>query len=95
MSINNQITTYKKVVAIWIGILFFGFLFGALLSVSTWFIIPFFAVVGTGSYFLNRVTCPNCGANMTYETSALGVRVPLLFMSNKCKRCGWDLKANP
>lgn len=92
----NQLTAYQKVVATWIGIFFLGFLFGALfIYASVWFMIPFFAVVGIGSYLLNRIVCPNCGERMTYETSSLGVRLPLVLVRNKCKKCGWNLKENP
>lgn len=96
MNGDNQLTAYQKVIAAWAGIFSLGLLFGVLfIYVSTWFMAPFFAVVGIGSYFLNRVVCPNCGARMTYETSFLRVRVPLLFVRDKCKECGWDLKSNP
>jgi uncharacterized membrane protein len=93
---NDQLTAYQKVTVVWVSIFSLGLLFGTLfVYASTWFMIPFFGVAGIGSYLLNRIVCPNCGARMTYETSFLGVRVPLLFMRDKCKECGWDLKNNP
>ena len=93
---NSQLTVYQKVASIWAGIFFIGIILGALfIYISTWFMIPFFAVIGAGSFLLNRVVCPNCGARINYETSFFAVRVPLVFMRDKCKECGRNLKSNP
>ena|SRR5215469_9223289 len=95
MSDNNHFTVYQKVIATWVCIFFFGLIFGTLfLYGSFWFMIPFFAVIGIGAFFLNHIVCPNCGAHMTYEKSVLGVRVPLVFMRSKCKECNFDFKHN-
>ena len=96
MKDDIQDTIYKKVFTIWACIFFFGFGFGiALIYISSWFIIPFFAVIVVGAYFLKRITCPNCGHHLIYERRICGIRVPYVFMRPMCKMCGSDFDTDP
>jgi hypothetical protein len=89
-------TAYQKNLVAWACIMSLGFLFGALfMYASSWFMLPFFAVVGVAPFFLNRIVCPNCGTPVTYQGTIAGLRIRGGFIRKKCQQCGWDLRKNP
>lgn len=87
-------TAYKKNLLSWaclMGVALLSILGG--LYISTWFIGLLVAVILTGRFVLNKVTCPNCGTPVTYEGEAVinRIRPPLAFLRRKCAKCGWEL----
>lgn len=87
-------TPFKRNRAAWICI--FGICSStglAALYLSNWFLAPFATVIYTGHFFLNRITCPNCGVPVTFVDNRplAGLRVHKALFVKKCQNCGWDL----
>jgi hypothetical protein len=88
-------TAYQKNVMAWMCLMGIEFTFGSLvLYVSTFFIIPFFIVIGCAPFILNRIACPSCNTPVTYQGSIAGMAIQGGFIRKKCQRCGWDLRQN-
>lgn len=85
-------STLRKNILAWLGIMVFGVLFIALaLYVSIWFAIPFLAIVAGSNLVLQKIVCPNCGMPVTYQGESRGVGIFGGFIRRKCQNCGWDL----
>ena len=61
------------------------------LYVSTWFAVPFLALVFVIPIALKGIVCPKCGTPVTYQGTFFGVQVSGGFIRKKCQQCGWDL----
>ena len=82
----------------WAGILLAGLCFGlAGMSLSAWFLVPFFANVFGARFILERIDCPNCRAPLTFEGNRLVDRIgiPSGWTRKTCAACGWDLARTP
>lgn len=87
-----KMTAYKKNILAWVcitgSVLSMGL---AGLYVSNWFIVPFFVVIYSAQFFLEKITCPNCVTPVTYQGTFAGFHVRGGFIRKKCQQCGWDL----
>jgi len=85
-------TAYKKNLLAWALIMAVGVALGlAAVYVTSWFLVPFFAVVVSVRFVLNRITCPNCGTPVTYQGEFRGIAIWGGFIRRHCQKCGFDL----
>jgi len=88
-------TAYRRNILTWICIAAVALpVMLAALYVSNWFVLIFFSIVPIGGFFLNKITCPNCGTSVTYQGTLVGFRITGGFIRKKCQECGWDLDKN-
>lgn len=88
-------TAYKKNLLAWLCIMVSALSMGlASMYVSNWFLIPFFGIIYTCRFYLQRISCPNCGTPVTYQGTFGGFRIQGGFIRRKCQQCGWDLDKN-
>jgi hypothetical protein len=94
-------TAYKQNLLSWACFMILIFSTGsAVLYISKWFILPFFIIVFTAHIFFDKITCPSCGAPVTYEGGSkregpfARFGIPSAFFRKKCANCGWDLNKN-
>src|SRR5512135_2629666 len=92
ISVGLMMTPYRKNIRAWIIIMSIGFiLILSALDVSSWFFVPFAIFTYIPQFFLNRITCPNCGTPVTYQGTFCGLRIKGGFIHKNCQECGWDL----
>lgn len=85
-------TAYRQNLLAWALIMAIGLaLVLAVLYVSQWFVLPFFAFVFVPQFFLRRITCVRCGTPVTYQGTFFGKRVMGGFIRRSCQQCGADL----
>jgi len=85
-------TAYKKNWLAWVCIMAIGLLLvWAALEVSNWFVLPFALFIYIPQFFLERITCPNCGTPVTYQGTIAGKRIRGGWIRKNCQECGWDL----
>jgi hypothetical protein len=85
-------TAFRKNVFAWACIMGAIFLFGlGALYLSEFFLVPFFALILSAKFVLDRITCLNCGTSVTYQGTFAGVKVSGGFIRRRCQQCGWDL----
>jgi rubredoxin len=85
-------TAFRKNVFAWACLMGASFLFGlGALYLSEFFLVPFFALIFSAKFVLDRITCPNCGTSVTYQGTFAGVKVSGGFIRRRCQQCGWDL----
>jgi len=85
-------TAYKKNLWTWACIMVVELSLGfAALYISNWFVVPFFMVIYTIRFVLERIVCPNCGTSVTYQGILFGKEIRGGFIRRKCQKCGWDL----
>jgi hypothetical protein len=91
-----MMSAYNKGLVAWALIMAIALALGvAAMEVSSWFIVPFLIFIYIPQFFLNRITCPNCGTPITYKATAFGVQSTGGFLRSKCQACGWDLTKLP
>ena len=91
-AIEIHMTAYRKNLLAWAIIMLIGLsLIISALYISGWFLVPFFLFIYVPQFFLNRITCPNCGTPVTYQGTFSGIRIRGGFVRKKCQECGWDL----
>ena len=87
-------SAYRLNLTAWAVMVTFGLLWGALaMYVSEWCLVGLFATLGLGRLSLELITCPSCGAPITYEKGgATDARHLLAPVKRACSSCGWDLR---
>jgi ribosomal protein S27E len=86
-------TAYKKNVLAWVCIMVLALsMVSGAMNISKWFLLPFFVIIFTAQFFLERIKCPNCGTPVTYQGTFAGIRIRGGFIRKKCQKCGWDLR---
>ncbi len=85
-------TTYRQNQIAWASIIVVGLSVGLLaLYVSTWFLIPFFAMVFVIPRVLKGIDCPKCRTPVTYQGTFFGKQIFGGFINKKRQQCDWDL----
>jgi predicted amidophosphoribosyltransferase len=89
-------TPFSKMMGAWTGFIIVTLIMIVLFRAAWWIIFPIIgtlsgAVKETQKYFASKVKCPNCGADLAFDTrfcSHCGVTIP-----NECPSCLNPLKA--